>query len=60
MTHSKMIGSLPEPIIDEIFKGKHNSEYVNSMKHINMFKQYYDDIPRYVSNRDSTSLSKEA
>ena len=50
MTHSKMIGLLPEPIIDEIFKGKHNLEYAISMKHIKMFKQYYDDIPRYVNN----------
>ena len=50
MTHSKMIGVLPESIIDEIFKGKHNLEYAHSMRHVKMFKQYYDDIPRYVNN----------
>ena len=39
---------LPEPILTEIYKGKHNLEYANSMNHIKMFKQHYDDIPRYI------------
>ena len=39
---------LPDAILAEIYKGKHNMEYVNSMNHTKMFKQHYGDIPRYI------------
>ena len=38
---------LPEPILNRIYSNKHNLEYINSMNHVKMFKQPYDDIPRY-------------
>ena len=40
---------LPEPILNEVFRYKHTMEYVNSMNQVNMFNQYYDDIPRYIN-----------
>ena len=42
-----MMDLLPEPILNKICRDKHNLEYINSMKHIKMLKQHYDDIPRY-------------
>ena len=39
---------LPEPVLNEVFRYKHNMEYVNTMNHIKMFKQHYDDIPRHI------------
>ena len=41
-----MMDLLPEPIL-KIYSSKHNLGYMNSMNHINMFKQHYEDIPRY-------------
>jgi len=37
---------LPESISNQIYRDKHNLEYVNSMNHIKMFENDYD-IPRY-------------
>ena len=42
-----MMKLLPEPILNEGFKNKHNLDCINSMNHIKMFKHHYDDIPRY-------------
>ena len=42
-----MMKLLPEPILNEIHKNKHNLEYINSMNHIKMPKQHYYDLPRY-------------
>ncbi len=52
MTHQQqqhnIMDILPEPVLNEVFRYKHNMEYVNSMNHVKMFKQHYDDIPRYI------------
>ena len=42
-----MMDLLPEPILNKIYSHKHNLGYINSVNHIQMFKQHYDDIPRY-------------
>ena len=42
-----MMDLLPETVVNKSCKDKHNSEYIDSINHINMFKQHYDDIPRY-------------
>ena len=42
-----MMDLLPEQILNKMYRYKNNLEYINSMKHINMFEQHYDDIPRY-------------
>ena len=41
------MGLVPEPILNKIYSDKRNLEYMNSMNHIEMSKQHYDDIPRY-------------
>ena len=41
-----MMDLLPEPILNTMYSNTHNLEYMNSMNHIKMFKQRYDDIPR--------------
>ena len=33
--------------MNEIYREKHNVEYIDSMNHVNMFRQHYEDIPRY-------------
>ena len=38
---------LPEPILNNMYRNKHNLEYMNSMNHIKMFKKLDDDTPRY-------------
>ena len=38
---------LPETSLNKIHRDKHNLENTNSMNHVNMFKQHYDDIPSY-------------
>ena len=51
MTHQQqqnIMEILQEPILNDVFRYKHNMEYVNSMNHVKMFKQHYDDIPRYI------------
>jgi len=40
-----MVDLLPETNPNKIHK--HILEYIDSINHINMFKQHYDDIPRY-------------
>ena len=42
-----MVKLLPEPILNEIYKNKHNLECINSTNHRKVFKQHYDDIPRH-------------
>ena len=42
-----MMDLLPETVLNKIYKYKHHLEYIDSINHINMFKQHYDDIPRY-------------
>ena len=42
-----MMGLLPEPILNKIDRDKHNLEQVESIHHMKMFKQHYDDILRY-------------
>ena len=42
-----MMDLLPEPILNEIYRDRHNLEYMNSLNHIKMFEQHYDDISRY-------------
>ena len=42
-----MMDLSPEPIMNRIYRDKHNLEYIDSVNHIKMFKQHYDDIPRY-------------
>ena len=43
-----MMDLLPEPILNKLYSNKHNLEYMNCMNHIKMFKQHYDDMPRYI------------
>ena len=42
-----MMDLLPEAILNKFYRDQHNLEYIDSMKHINMFRQQYDDLPRY-------------
>ena len=43
-----MMDLLPEHILKTSYRHKHDLEYISSMDHIKMFKQHYDDIPRYI------------
>ena len=42
-----MMDLLPETVVNKIYKDKHNLENIDSINHKDMFKQHYDDIPRY-------------
>ena len=42
-----MIDLLPETILNKAYKDKHDLEYIDSINHVNMLKQSYDDIPKY-------------
>ena len=42
-----MMELLPEPTLNKICRDKHSLECIDNINHINMFKQHYDDIPRY-------------
>ena len=41
------MGLLPEPILNKIYRDKHNLEYIDSISHIPILKQDYADIRRY-------------
>ena len=45
---------LPEPILHKLYR----AESVDSMNHINMFKQHYDDIPRYTKQVDGDRFAQ--
>ena len=42
-----MMDLLAETILNKIHTDKRHLEYTNSMNHVNMFKQHYDEIARY-------------
>jgi len=42
-----MMDLLPEPMLNRMYGEKRNCEYIESMNHTKMFRQHYDDIPRY-------------
>ena len=42
-----MMDLLPETVLNKNYENVQNLEYIDSINHINMFKQHYDDIPRY-------------
>ena len=42
-----MMDLLPETVVNKFYKDKHNLEYIDSITHIKMSKQHYDDIHRY-------------
>lgn len=37
-----MLDNLPEPILETIYKYKHNIEYVNTLSYIKMFRTEYE------------------
>ena len=42
-----MMDLLPETIVNKFHKDEHNLECIDSINHVKLFKQHYDDIPRY-------------
>ena len=42
-----MMDLLPEKAVNKVYKNKHNLENIDSINHIKMPKQHYDDIARY-------------
>ena len=46
--HYKLkMNTLPDEVMNHIYKYKHNLDYKTSMNNITMFRQKYEDIPRY-------------